>query len=624
MMSSSDQRSHVDRLIADGKPLEAEYEIAQLWRSDPSSAAFVVSRYKLIRSGLSLRPCKVAIERSFTLEPLENVCRAAAFVNGIDVTLRLGPFNAYAQDMLNPESGLYQFDPDVVFLAVLTSDVAPELWTWSARTPDAVAQGLMQRVVSHFQQLIETFRAHSARYLVVHLLERPAYPNQGILDNQTLVSQMAIIGRINDELRRLACRQKGVYTLDYDGLISRVGSLNWRDEAKWEAVRLPIRSEFHRLLAQEWLKFLHPISGRIAKLVAVDLDNTLWGGVIGEDGLAGIKLGKEYPGAAYRSLQQALLDLRERGLLLAVCSKNNIDDAMEAFDKHPEMLLKREDFAALRINWNDKVSNLRAIASELNVGLESIAFVDDNPVERQQVRSVLPEVQIVELPENPTQFESIVRNFPAFERLALSEEDRERSLYYAAHERALELRSQSKTLEEFYHFLHQRVVIQAITPLTLTRVAQLTQKTNQFNLTTRRYSEQQIQAFATRSGWRAYTIRVIDRYADNGLVGVAFTIDSQDTCEIETFLLSCRVIGRGIETALLARIVEEARQRGMRHLKGRFIPTKKNRPAHTFFRDNGFAPLDETSEGVAWQLDLQRGNVPWPAWIELLEAEATV
>jgi len=620
-MAASDRRVIVDGLIGEGKTDEAVHELALLWVDDPSSASFIISRYKSIGPKLRLTPCKAAFERSFTLEPLIPVCRAAALVNGIELKVHLGQFNAYAQDILDAQSELYRFDPDVLVLAVLTSDVAPELWQGSHHGGSEIG-AVSQRVAHHFDRLIEAFRSKSASNVIIHTLEQPPYPNKGVLDDQITESQMAAIRSINDEIRRAASKHKGVYALDYDGLVSRFGRLSWRDEIKWQVARMPIKSVFHCSLAQEWLKFLHPMTGKIAKVIAVDLDNTLWGGIIGEDGVGGIKLGNEFPGSAYRSLQAALLDLRDRGLLLAICSKNNFDDVTEVFEKHPEMLLKLKDFSAIRINWLEKSANLRAIAMDLNVGLDAIALIDDNPVERQQVHTQAPEVHVVDLPGDPLLYADAVLSFPAFQRLAISQEDRERSRYYTAQRQALELKSQSLTKEDFYRSLQQRVVIESVTNLTLGRTAQLTQKTNQFNLTSRRYTEQQIAQFLQASNRRTYTIRVIDRYADNGLVGAAFTQDLGDTCVIDTFLLSCRVISRGIETALLSHIVREARDRGIVFLRGTFIPTKKNHPAESFLGDHGFSPIETLPESSVWQLELQKADVSWPPWIHLADVEA--
>jgi FkbH-like protein len=349
----------------------------------------------------------------------------------------------------------------------------------------------------------------------------------------------------------------------------------------------------------------------------VDLDHTLWGGVIGEDGMAGIQLGPEYPGAAYQELQRALLDLTRRGILLAVCSKNNPADAMEALENHPGMLLRPRDFAAMRINWNEKAQNLREIAAELNIGADSVAFLDDNPVERHEIREQLPETIVIELPRDAMRFAGTVRDCPYFERLTLSEEDRQRGEYYAAQRERAELERSVASKEDFYRWLEQVAEIAPVNPATLARVAQLTQKTNQFNLTTRRYTEQQIAEMAERAGWRVWSLRVSDRYADNGLVGVAIARVEGEVCEIDTFLLSCRVIGRTVETALLARLAQDARARGATRLEGWFLPTRKNAPAKDFYRDHGFEVAAQNDGGVLWRLDLTREQLRTPEWIRV-------
>ncbi len=291
-----------------------------------------------------------------------------------------------------------------------------------------------------------------------------------------------------------------MYVLDYDALVARHGGEHWHDERKWLTARLPIAAAYLLPMAREWTRFVVPLSGRIAKVLVVDLDNTLWGGVIGEDGMTGIAVGPEYPGAAYQSLQRALLDLSRKGILLALCSKNNLDDAMEALEKHPGMLLRAKHFAALRINWTDKAQNLREIAQELNVGLDALAFIDDNRFEREQVRAALPEVTVIDLPKNPTDYASAVRNCAALERLALSSEDQQRTEMYAAQKERAGAGQNFRSKEDFFRYLEQEAELDPLSDLTLARVAQLTQKTNQFNLTTRRYTELQIADIAKKPG----------------------------------------------------------------------------------------------------------------------------
>jgi FkbH-like protein len=416
----------------------------------------------------------------------------------------------------------------------------------------------------------------------------------------------------------MACRLRGVYILDYDGLMARHGRETWRDERKWLTVRLPIAAPHLLDLAREWLRFAYPLAGRIAKTLVVDLDNTLWGGIIAEDGLAGIRLGPEYPGAAFQALQRAMLDIWHRGILLAVCSKNNPNEALEALDTHPGMLLKRSHFSSLRINWEDKAVNLREIAAELNVGIDALAFLDDNPVEREHVRDAAPEVHVLDLPSDPMRFASAVRDCPLFERLSISDEDRQRGQYYATARDRAALKESAQSKEDFYRWLEQEVEIQDVSPLTLARTAELTQKTNQFNLTTRRYNDQEIAGMIANGAQRVRTLRVRDRYGDNGLVGVAITREVGDACEIDTFLLSCRVIGRTVETALLAAIVEDARRCGRSRVQGWLLPTAKNAPARDFYACHGFRVVAQAQEGALWELDLRTGDVKFPEWIRML------
>jgi FkbH-like protein len=371
-------------------------------------------------------------------------------------------------------------------------------------------------------------------------------------------------------------------------------------------------------LTNEHLRFLLPLSGRVAKVLVTDLDNTLWGGVIGEDGLDGIKVGAEYPGAAYQALQRAMLDLSRRGVLLAICSKNNASDALEVLLKHPGMLLHPEHFAALRINWDDKATNLRQIAAELNIGVDALAFFDDNPVERERVRQELPEVFVIEVPPDPMDYARALREFPAFERLVLTEEDRERSRMYAEQRQRTELQQVAGTLEEYYRSLQMVITVQPLAHNNLERIAQLTQKTNQFNLTTRRYSEQQLLDVVSTGTAEVFGASVRDRFGDNGLVGVTIMRRAGEVCEIDTFLLSCRVIGRTVETGILAYLIEHARVCGAQQVIGWFIPTKKNAPAKDFLSRHGFELTGEEADGAQrWVLDLRVHSVAVPDWLGL-------
>lgn len=614
-----DLRKEADELIASESAELAALRLAELWRNEngAGAAAFVVSRYERLREKLPLTRYRLAILRSFTVEPAVPLLRAAAFASGIDLTVQLGDFNAYPQEILDEESSLYRFAPDGVILATRTADLAPDLWNQYPDLSQAAVAEAVQRVSKSFELWIQAFRKRSSAALIVHSLEQPARPSAGVLDAQSGLSQSGAILQINQELRKIVAAHRGVYLLDYDALAARHGRLRWHDERKWLTARMPIAADQLIHLSREWLRFVVPLSGKTAKVLVVDLDNTLWGGVIGEDGMTGIQIGAEYPGAAYQALQRSMLDLARRGVLLAICSKNNLDDGLEALQNHPGMLVRPSHFSAMRINWHDKGLNLREIATELNVGVDALAFLDDNPMEREQVRAALPQVTIIDLPSDPLEYAAAVRDAPAFQRLVLSDEDQQRTEVYAAQRERSQAQQSFQSKEDFFRYLELEAEIAPLEPATLARVAQLTQKTNQFNLTTRRRTEQQIAEVAAREDSQVMTIRLRDRFGDHGLVGVAIIRNETETCEIDTFLLSCRVIGRTVETAFLSHVASGAASRGCRQLSGWFLPTKKNSPARDFYAQHGFKIQKQNEEGSFWTLDLRQQTIAMPEWVRL-------
>lgn len=618
MAHSQEIREQVEHCLAEGRWEQARVRLGDYWRAEGRAAAanYVLSRYEKLREHVPLIQTRIAFLRSLTIEPLIPILRSAALTEGIDPEVHVGQFNSYVQEILDPQSALYSFKPDIVVLAVQTRDIAPELWDGYADLSEAEAQSAVERVSNNFSVWIQKFREHTNASLIVHNLEKPA-ASLGILDGQRKTTQLGSIEQINEELRAISREHRGVYVLDYDGLVAQHGRDRWHDEGKWLMMRMPFAPDSMLPMVGAWLKFVHPLVGAVCKVLAIDLDNTLWGGVLGEEGLGGIKLGTEYPGALYRSFQRAVLDLYQRGILLAVCSKNNPQEAMTAMETHPGMLLRPEHFAAFRINWQDKATNLRELAAELNLGIDSVAFFDDNPVERELIRSELPEVKVIAVPDHVQGYVQALRACPYFERLSLSAEDLEKTKQYREQRKRSELAENSGSLEDFFRSLEQEVVIAKVGSESIGRVAQLTQKTNQYNVTTRRYSEQQIEEFVSRPNYGVYSIHVKDRFGDNGIVGVLITRSEDDICEIDTFLLSCRVIGRTIETAMLGFLTDMSRANGASVLQGWFVPTKKNAPVKDLYAQHKFQPVETNNGATLWSLNLEQANIPFPEWIRV-------
>lgn len=597
--------------------------LTAFWRSNPSSAAWVANRFQELAPALSAPTCEVLVLRSFTLEPVAPLAQACAAEWGVNLRLRFGEFNAWTQEMLDPGSLAYRDPtPDVILVAVQTRDVSPALWFEAgAMSADDLAAEADLAAESILGPL-RTLRQRSKAHIIVHGLEKPVLPAVGVLESTggLQLTQSGAIERANARLREAAHEMAGVYVLDIDALVARHGRDRWYDEDKFLTVRLPMAADALMPLAREWMRYVLPAIGRQAKCLVLDLDNTLWGGIVGEDGPAGIKLGVEHPGAHYVAIQRASLDLYNRGILLALCSKNNPDDAMEIIRGHAHMALRPEHFAAVRVNWTDKAQNLREIARELNIGIDSLVFLDDNPVEREMVRSLAPEVTVLEpASSRPRDMLESIRRCPLFERLSLSSDDRKRGQMYAQQRQRAELESSASSIEDYLRSLEMRADIGVLDPSSDTalveRVAQLTQKTNQLNMTTKRYGVQDIRAMAEDPAWRVYWIGVQDRFGDNGIVGVMIVNTSGAGWDIDTFLMSCRVIGRTVETCMLATLAEHAVRAGATSLNGWFLPTRKNPPAEAIYRDHGFAAIRETADGILWSIDLPSETLRHPEWI---------
>lgn len=615
---AADFRTEISELIAAGRLGQALAAARKYWAEGAAagSSRYVQSLLTLLWPQDQIVSHKVAFLRSFTVEPLLPLLQATGALDGCRIETWVGQFNSYAQEILDGASGLYAFKPDTVIFSVQSRDICPGLWNdFADLSPQAVrdeVEGLAASIVD----LLKALRDRCAANIVVHGLETPVHPAAGLYDAQHSGGQVAAFDEVNRLVRAWAESASAVYWLDYERLQSLHGRLRWHDEKKWATVRLPFSIDALAPMAAAWWRVLAPLATRQAKVLVVDLDNTLWGGVLGEDGLQGILVGNEYPGVLFRSLQRVILDLARRGVVLAICSKNNESEALEALASHPGMLLRPEHISAMRINWRPKAENIAEIAAELNVGIDAIAFLDDNPAERDAVRCMLPQVRVIDLPTDPAQYASALRKFNGFERLCLSSEDLQRSRYYKNEQRRRAEKLTTGSLEDFLYSLRAEVQIARVNGNTLARAAQLTQKTNQLNVTTKRYTEAELSKLTADPGWVAYTLTVRDRFGDNGVVGVAIMHLAESEAEVDSFLLSCRVIGRGIEAAFLALLAEAAIAAGCVTMAGWFLPTAKNGPASALYADNGFRCVARGNDNASrWIADLTTVRLAVPDWI---------
>lgn len=608
-------RAAIDAAVVSGDAIGARARSASLWRRHPggATAAFILGRAARLPPVQRDHRARVAILRSCTIEPVVPLLRAAALVCDIELDVTVGGFGTYAQELLDPNSPLYdEWDPDLVLLYLHGRDLLPELWgSFDPSDPPAMTAAV-DRAHGHLASLVHAFRRLSRAHLVLHTLDTPPERVLGIADDTAPTGQGRLAAELATRLRRLADDTPGVHLIDHDRVVSETGRATWYDEDKWSAMRMPFRPPAMVALADEWVRHVAPLLGVSAKVVVVDLDDTLWGGVLGEDGPSGIRLT-----AGHRALQSTLRDLRTRGILLAIASKNNASDVDEVWTR-PDMVLGADDFSTMRVGWGSKVDSLVGIAEELGVGLDALCFLDDSAVECDQVRRRLPQVAVIELDEPPSPDRHPLRRHPLLERLHLSAEDHGRAEMYAQERQrraGLGANAAMGDLEEHLASLQTWVRVTRLRPDDVPRAAQLTRKTNQFNLTTRRYAEQDIVDLAERPDHVIYVARAGDRFGDHGTVALAVARTGPDAWELDTFLLSCRVIGRGVETALLASLVRLAARRGAPRVNGEFLPTAKNAPAARFFADHGFTPVDD--EARWWSRPTIDPPVVVPHWIEL-------
>ncbi|MBF6592081.1 MAG: HAD family hydrolase, partial [Ktedonobacterales bacterium] len=475
------------------------------------------------------------------------------------------------------------------------------------------------QVVASVEALLATLAERTPALVLLHTFATPQYAPLGILDERDAFGQTALFAAINSGIaQRVRERFPTVYLVDEDRVFGRIGKAHVTDPRLWFLARLGWGEAALRALASEYLRYIQAAKGRTRKCLVLDLDNTLWGGVLGEDGPSGIALGHEAPGNAFLAFQEAVLALWRRGVILAINSKNDEAEALAVLERHPEMLLRRHHFAAMRINWRDKATNLRALSEELTIGLESMVFFDDHPTERALVRAQLPEVLTVELPPDPALYRATLLALTEFETLTLTAEDRERGRLYAERqERRAWAGTHAADLEAYLAELRLVVTVEAADEFAIPRIAQLLGKTNQFNLTTRRHSEAEVRAFVASPTATVYAARVRDRFGDSGLVGAAIVLRQGDIWEIESLLLSCRVLGCGVETALLATLATQAHAAGAHRLRGAFIPTARNEPARDFYGRQGFMHVSTNASGELWELDLREHVVVAPTWLTL-------
>lgn len=529
---------------------------------------------------------KVLVLRQLTVEGIDTLIKHYLYPQQIRPLIEFGGYGTMAQDVLAPDGAVARTDPDLIVLAFALEELDPNYGA-----PGWLYDAARTELADLFELLVNKTRATIA----VHNFIPPQWPEKGLVIDAQGHDLAAQVGELNrfivETVRTNAPR---FVLMDWDRYLRRLGTdaaLDARGRYLWRA---PFRRPFLDAWAQQLSRVVCALKGRAKKVLVLDCDNTLWGGLVGEDGLDGIQLdGHQYPGRVFVDFQTTVLHLAERGVMVTLCSKNNEADVFEVLDKHPWSRIKRSHLAGWRINWDDKASNIAELAEELNLSLDSFVFIDDNPVECGLVMQMLPQVTVLQVPKKLHELPPLLLRDGLFDTLRFTEEDKKRAQLYQGESQRKSARSTFGSIDTYLQSLQTVAVIKRASPDMIPRIAQLTQKTNQFNLTTRRYSEQDIEVFTADPDAAVYSLTVRDRFGALGLVGALIVRMHGATARVDTFLMSCRALGRRLEEAMVGYcLAEVGAARSVARWEAEYIPTAKNAQVADFWPRMGFAELD--------------------------------
>jgi len=530
---------------------------------------------------------------------------ATALRHGVSLEVVTGGYGQFMQAALDAASPIHLAKPDAVLLAL-----DYRAWPLSSAPGEVDAErASVQAALAQLDAMRAGIRRHSNAPCILQTLAGPPESLSGSFDAVLPGTTRRMVRALNQALIERVNGSADL-VLDVAALAQTVGLANWHDPTLWNLAKLPFASDYLPLFADFACRLLAALRGKSRRVLVLDLDNTLWGGVIGDDGLAGIAVAQgDATGEAHLSVQQTALALRERGVVLAVSSKNNDDIARAPFREHPEMLLRERHLAVFQANWDDKPTNIQAIAKELALGLESFTFLDDNPVERAFVRQTLPQVAVPELPDDPALYARTLLAAGYYETVAFSQEDQRRARFYEDNARRAVLQAQASDIRAYLKSLQMVLTFSAFDAAGRARIAQLINKSNQFNLTTRRYTEAEVHALACDPEACTLQVRLTDSFGDNGMISVVIArrAHAEDAVwGIDTWLMSCRVLGRCVENAVLQELLTQARLRGIATLRGTYVPTARNTLVEEHYAKLGFALVERREDGATlWSLEVR-------------------
>ena len=550
---------------------------------------YIIRSKKLVKDS-SMKDVRIAFLSNFTITGIAEIMKSLCFEYGIYAECYTSLYNQYAQDILNKSSELYNFKPDVIFILLDIENLFGDNYYFYYRMNVQQRNDFIQENFDEIKGLIRILEENTNAKIIVNNLLVPNYSSRGIIENKQEFGIKKGVCHFNDMLELLSINNSKLFIFDMNLFCSRIGYEFVYDQKMSYLGDMKISPSGLVKLSSKYMGYIIPLMSITKKCIVLDLDNTLWGGIVGEEGIENIKLGPEKEGKPFMDFQKRLLELFERGVILAINSKNNYEDAIEVIKNHKYMILKEHHFASMKINWQDKITNMKEIAKELDIGLDSLVFIDDDKTNREFVKEFLPEILVLDIPEDHCFYPSIIENLVVFNLFNITDDDLNRGRMYADQNKREQFKAEITDVGSFLKQLKIKVNIIKVGKMTIPRVAQLTQKTNQFNLTTKRYQEENIQNFLESGDYVIKCINVNDRFGDYGITGVIIVRkhDDEEYWNIDTFLLSCRILGKNIEFSLMQNLIDDAKKAGVKRIHGKFVSTKKNKPAENFLEECGF------------------------------------
>ena len=532
---------------------------------------------------------RIAVLGSYSIQHFVSVLRFLLHEEGIDADIYEGEYDGILMDVLNDDSELYEFKPSMVILLPSIKDIKefPVLGS----DAEAVEQ-LADKQVQLYQGIWSKLEASLGCQILQANFVLPIERTLGNLESNYEYSRSVYYKKINAKLEQK--HGGNVTIMDMDYWAGVVGKINWFDNSSYYLSKTGFRMDYIGIAAEVFVKQILALTGKVKKCLVLDLDNTLWGGVVGDDGCMGIQLDPNNAiGESYRAFQQYVLQLKERGVILAVCSKNEEDIAKEPFEKNDKMILKLDDISCFIANWEDKAGNIRTIASKLNIGVDSLVFFDDNPAEREIVKKFVPEVLVVDVPEDPADYVQALSLCMPFEWGQLTGEDFKRTQSYLQNSKRQELESSFVNYDEYLQALDMVGSVEEIDEYSKERFAQLINKSNQFNLRTIRYTEASIEQMMQEENTKLLAVSLKDKFSDYGIISCIILKKDGEECFADTWVMSCRVLKRGVEEFAFFHVCDAARSMGCSKLMGEYIPTAKNRMVKDFYPGLGFEEIAE-------------------------------